>query len=67
MDIQKGDLVELNLTGQVVLGMTTPDADMYRTGVFLGWARESEHIATIYWLGGKGIRELPKKYFQQKT
>lgn len=64
--MKKGDLVELNLTGQVVLGMSTPDADMYDTGVFLGWARGSEHIATVYWLGGAGYKEVPKKYFQKK-
>ena len=63
--MQIGDLVELNLTGKVVFGMTTPDADLYGTGVFLGMARGSEHIATIYWLGGAGYREVPKKYFQK--
>lgn len=63
--MQIGDLVELNLSGKMVIGMTHEDGHQYRTGVFLGWARGSEHIATIYWLGGVGHKEIPKKYFQK--
>jgi hypothetical protein len=66
--MEKGDLVKLNLTGQVVLGMTTPDADMYGTGVFLGWVCDGQvDVADIYWLGGMGRFAVPKKYFQQIT
>ena len=57
-----GDLVELTLEGKLVIGMSTPNAHLYGTGVFLGG---SEHIATIYWLGGAGYKEVPKKYFQK--
>ena len=63
--MKKGDLIELTLEGKLVIGMTTPNAHLYGNGVFLGMARGSEHIATIYWLGGAGYKEVPKKYFQK--
>lgn len=62
-----GDLVELTLSGKVVIGMRYYNGNECNTGVFLGWARGSEHIATIYWLDGVGYKEVHKKYFQKKT
>ena len=64
--MKKGDLVRLSIQGAITLGMMN-DPVGYGTGVFLGWTRGSEYIATIYWLGGAGYKEVPKKYFQQKT
>jgi len=66
MDIQKGDLVKISIQGAISLCMGGyKDPDMYGTGVFLGWARGSEHIATVYWLGGYGFTDTHIDYFQK--
>tara|TARA_B100000287_G_scaffold397130_1_gene413390 strand:+ start:192 stop:359 length:168 start_codon:yes stop_codon:yes gene_type:complete len=45
------------------------DPDMYGTGVFLGWACHdmygSETIAKIHWLGGYGLTETHKDFFEK--
>ena len=62
-----GDLVKLSIRGAISLCMGGyKDPDMYGTGVFLGWARGSEHIATVYWLGGYGLTETHTDYFEKK-
>ena len=59
-----GDLVRLSIQGAITLGMMN-DPVGYGTGVFLGWARGSEYIATIYWLGGYGFKDIHKDFFEK--
>ena len=68
--MKKGDLVKLSIRGTVSLCMGGyKNPDMYGTGVFLGWACHdmygSQTIAKIYWLGGYGLTETHKDYFQK--
>ena len=68
--MKKGDLVKLSIRGAVSLCMGGyKNPDMYGTGVFLGWACHdmygSQTIAKIHWLGGYGLTETHKDYFQK--
>ena len=64
--MQIGDWVKLSIRGAVSLCMgRMHDPDKYGTGVFLGWARGSEYIATVYWLGGYGYKDTHIDYFEK--
>ncbi len=64
--MKKGDLVKLSIQGAISMGMLR-NPKGYGTGVFLGWVRGSEYIATVYWLGGYGFTDTHKDFFQQIT
>jgi len=61
-----GDLVKLSIRGKTSMctGFHKEPAK-YGTGVFLGWARGSEHIATVYWFGGYGYTDTHKDFFEK--
>ena len=62
--MKKGDLVRLSIQGAITLGMMN-DPVGYGNGVFLGWANGSDYIASIYWLGGYGFKDVHKDYFEK--
>jgi len=70
--MQEGDLVKLSIQGAISLCMGGyKDPDMYGTGVFMGWADHdmfgSEVVANIHWLGGYGLTETHKDFFEKIT
>lgn len=70
--MQTGDLVKLSIQGAINLCMGAyKDPDMYGTGVFMGWANTDmfgfETIANIHWLGGYGLTETHKDFFEKIT
>ena len=64
--MQVGDLVKLSIQGAINMGMMR-DPKGYGTGVFLGMARGSDYIASVYWLGGYGHVELHTDFFDKIT
>ena len=70
--MQEGDLVKLSIQGAISLCMGGyKDPDIYGTGVFMGWACHdtfgSEVVANIHWLGGYGLTETHKDFFEKIT
>ena len=65
--MKKGDLVKLSIRGAISLCMGGyKDPDKFGTGVFLGWMSTSGDTASVYWLGGYGLTETHKDYFEKK-